>query len=498
MQKGMRERLISIVSYVLMALLLGGCTGYGEKVTQGPWSAYLGENDAFVYEYSWDGTEEGLRIDPGTINGLPVTRYGGYMGRGVPMQFSIEIPGARLCRQNVVPKEENVGTIEFTLVVGSQIRDVIISNSGLGGYYLLDNCEDGKCAYYKVIIHPEVDPANGKYYEKDGKLYAKADDSLVPYICYELEELEKPAIREKRVTNADGEVTVYEYDPDGQIRQETKYEAGGAIAQKISYVYVEKDWLRVKLVTDAQDHPTHYERNDYDDQGNLTATYKGTSMDDAVLDRLYVYADGKLTMETNYNTDGTIFNIHEYEYNDKDQLIEKTERSEDGYVYRNWKYQYDEAGNLVHLTDIYYEHRIEYSYDDKERPILEEGYFNDQPSYERRQVFGPYGIEETFFERADSEEVTHLKTYYDDMGRRVSTVKVDANGIETQMAFWEYDERGNLLHYKATRGYEYTAEYNEYGYPVKVHDICTDTLRNAGTYDIQEEIEYLYYSAAAK
>ena len=494
----MQKALTLIATTLLMAFLLGGCTGYGEKVIEGSWSAYLGKSDAFVYEYRWDGTEEGLRIDPGTMRGLPVTRYGGYMGRGVPMQFTITIPGAGHCRQSVVPKEEIVGTIEFTLVVGSQIRDIIISNYGLGGYYLLDELEDGKNAYYKVLIHPEVDPANKKYYEKDGKLYAKADDSLIPYICYEMAELEKPAIREKRVISASGETTVYEYDPDGKLLQETKLGANGAKERITSYAYEEKDWLKVKVTTDGQGNPIHYERNVYDAKGNLTETYKGTSINDATLDRMCTYTDGKLTLETNFNTNGTIFDVNDYEYNDKDQLINKTKRSEDGYVYRNWKYEYDEEGRLSHLTDTLYEHRTEYSYDVKERPILEEGYFKDQPSYVKKQVYGQYGITDCYFKQADSEEESHEKTYYDDMGRILSVVSVDAEGKETETASWEYDESGNLIHYVAGKGYEYTAEYNEYGYPVKIHDVCRDTLRDAGTYDIQEEIEYSYYSSASR
>lgn len=498
MRKNIREALILIVSCVLMAFLFGGCTGYGERVIEDPWSGYIGENDAFVYEYKWDGSEEGLRIEAGTLKGLPVTRYGGYMGRGVPMQFHIDIPGAGLCRQNVVPKEEIVGTIEFTLVIGSQIRDVIISNGGLGGYYLLDEMEDGKNSYYKVLIHPEVDPANSKFYEKDGKLYAKADDSLVPGICYELAELEKPAIREKRVTSANGETTVYEYDPDGILQRETYYGADGTQEQQISYAYMEKDWLKVKVVTDAEGNQIHYERNEYDAKGNVTETYKGTSKDDYVLDRAYRYTGEKLSLETNFNPDGTIFDINQYEYDEKDQLVSKTKCSEDGYVYRNWKYEYDEEGRLSHVTDIFYENRIEYSYDAKERPILEEGFFNDQPSYVIKQVYGQFGITDYYFEKADSEEETHEKTYYNDMGRKMFMVSVDAEGNETEIASWEYDDMGNLIHYKAKKGYEYTAEYNEYGYPVRIHDVCTDTLRNAGTYDIREEIEYFYYSPAAK
>ena len=490
--------MVTLIACTLVTLMLGGCTGYGEEVKEGPWSAYIGESDAFVYEYRWDGTKEGLRIEPGTINGLPVTRYGGYMGRGVPCPFHVDIPGATFSRQNIVPREEIVDTIEFTLVVGSRIRDFNLSNYGLGGYYLLNERKDGKNAYYKVLIHPEVDPANSKYYEKDGKLYIKSDDSLVRNICYELEEMEKPAIREKRVTNAEGKVKVYEYDPDGIIQQETEYEAGGAVIRKTSYMYMEKDWLSTKLVTDAQGKPIRYEHKDYDAKGNITAIYEGTSREDAALNRTYLYMDGKLTLESNLNADGTIYDLYQYEYNDKDQLVSKTQKSEDGYVYRNWKYEYDDAGKLSHVTDTYYEHRIEYFHDENERVILEEGYFKDQPSYSKKQVYGPFGITDSYFERADSEVVTHEKIYYDDLGRRVSTASVNPEGEETQTAFWEYDANGNLLHHKAAKGYEYTAEYNEYGYPVKSHDVCTDMLRDAGVYDIQEEIEYLYYSSPAK
>lgn len=316
--------------------------------------------------------------------------------------------------------------------------------------------------------------------------------------AFVLEEVEKPAIREKRVTEVSGVMTAYEYDPDGKLLRETRYGADGTKERETSYAYVEKDCLKVKLVTDGQGNPIQYECNEYDSEGNLTETYKGTNKNDAVLDRKYQYTDGKLTVETDFKIDGTVFDIYEYEYDDKDQLVNKTKRSEDGYVYRNWKYEYDEEGRRSHLTDTFYEHRIEYSYDMEERPILEEGYYNDKPSYVKKQIFGQFGMTDYYFERANSEEITHEKTYYDGMGRKVSMASVNAEGKETEMAFWEYDARGNMIHHKAKKGYEYTAEYNEYGDPVKIHDVCTDMLRNAGTYDIQEEIEYFYYSSAVE
>ena len=144
------------------------------------------------------------------------------------------------------------------------------------------------------------------------------------------------------------------------------------------------------------------------------------------------------------------------------------------------------------MTDTHYEHRIETDYDAYGREIREEGFYNDESSYTERFTYGEFGLVLYLFESASGNK-NHYVTYYDEAGRKISEVSVDDDGNETQIAFWEYDDRGNLVHSKKTKGYEYTAEYNEYGYPVKVHDVCTDMTRDAGTYDTLETYEYTYY-----
>ena len=52
----------------------------------------------------------------------------------------------------------------------------------------------------------------------------------------------------------------------------------------------------------------------------------------------------------------------------------------------------------------------------------------------------------------------------------------------------------NMIRFWGARGYETIAEYNEYGYPVFKHEVCMDSLRDAGTYDITTRYEYVYYS----
>jgi YD repeat-containing protein len=376
-----------LLASLWMMLCLSACTGYGEEVSEGSWKAIL-KNDhkeAFVCEYQWDGSDEGLRIDARSVNGIPVTRYGGYIGRGLP--------------------------VPFTIVA---------------------------------------------------------------------------------VTDEQGIKTIYEYDRDGKIQIEEKYDASGAVSWSTQYSYDEAGRETLCVMVGPNDEPKSYRKKVYDGDGNLTEEYTGTSPEDARLHYRYTYEDGKLVTEANINEDGSYFDLEFYEYDEQGRLSRKTKQSEDGYVYRLWEYTYTEEGWLGHVTDTHYEHRVETDYDAYGREIREEGFYNDEPSYTERFSYGEFGLVSYLFESVSGNK-NHYVYYYDEAGRKISEVSVDEDGNETQIAFWEYDDRGNLIHSKKAKGYEYTAEYNEYGYPVKVHDVCTDMTRDAGTYDTLETYEYTYY-----
>ena len=376
-----------LLASLWMMLCLSACTGYGEEVSEGSWKAIL-KNDhkeAFVCEYQWDGSDEGLRIDARSVNGIPVTRYGGYIGRGLPAPFTIVA-----------------------------------------------------------------------------------------------------------VTDEQGIKTIYEYDRDGKIQIEEKYDASGAVSWSTQYSYDEAGQETLCVMVGPNDEPKSYRKKVYDGDGNLTEEYTGTSPEDARLHYLYTYEDGKLVTEANINEDGSYFDLEFYEYDEQGRLSRKTKQSEDGYVYRLWEYTYTEEGWLGHVTDTHYEHRVETDYDAYGREIREEGFYNDEPSYTERFSYGEFGLVSYLFESVSGNK-NHYVYYYDEAGRKISEVSVDEDGNETQIAFWEYDDRGNLIHSKKAKGYEYTAEYNEYGYPIKVHDVCTDMTRDAGTYDTIETYEYTYY-----
>ena len=169
------KRISRIIPLLISLLLFGGCTMalcYSETVTEGPWTAalYREGNEAFVSEYKWDGTEEGLRIEPGEVEGCLVTRYGGFFGRGLPMPFYITIPDAVSVSESDIPGDVPVEDLTFTMVISKTIIEVYTGD--LEGFFYLED-EDGNLNYYRLLVDVELDPDNTSFYLKDGRLYEK-------------------------------------------------------------------------------------------------------------------------------------------------------------------------------------------------------------------------------------------------------------------------------------------------------------------------------------
>ena len=157
---------------------------YSDTATEGPWTASLNRDgkDAFATSYVWDGTEEGLRIEPGEIEGCFITRYGGYYGRGLPEPFSISIPNAYYVNEKDVPEDAEIKELEFTMVFGSQIYDLYCRQ--LAGYYCAKD-EEGKDIYYLLLIKVELSPDNKNFKMENGKLYFKDKDTPIEELYFE-------------------------------------------------------------------------------------------------------------------------------------------------------------------------------------------------------------------------------------------------------------------------------------------------------------------------
>ena len=178
-----RKRRLSLLALVLAVIVFAatGCTGYSEETSDGPWEAKLSPDDekAFVYQYTWDGTEEGLRIvPPAEIGGCKVVQIGGYYGKGAPCPFHVELKDM-FSRQSA-PEEEKRKDLVFTLVIGPKISDVFYNDTNLGLWYYGKDTTGENRVYYRVLVQVELDPANPYFYMKDGWLYKKDTDEYYP------------------------------------------------------------------------------------------------------------------------------------------------------------------------------------------------------------------------------------------------------------------------------------------------------------------------------
>ena len=159
-------------------------------------------DNAFVSRYYWDGTEEGKKIIiPEEYKGLPVTTFGGYIGRGLPCSFAIEISDKA---EEILAPNADKWLEEYDVYAGYinyEIKPLVfevhvskniskIDDDGYGVY--IKNYEaakymvDGIPFYelYVVSAYVTCDENNKTFYAKDGRLYYREDDKLVENIRY--------------------------------------------------------------------------------------------------------------------------------------------------------------------------------------------------------------------------------------------------------------------------------------------------------------------------
>lgn len=78
---------------MLTIFVICGCSlEYSEWGKEGNFTYAYGDKKAFVTEYRWDGTVEGMNIIlPESFDGKEIISIGGYFGRGLPTPFTVDI-----------------------------------------------------------------------------------------------------------------------------------------------------------------------------------------------------------------------------------------------------------------------------------------------------------------------------------------------------------------------------------------------------------------------
>jgi hypothetical protein len=183
--RALKQILASLFVIIIACIALAGCISdgdwslnYGKTAEDGAWQGCLDtkHNRAFVTLYTWDGSEEGRRIEPTSIVGCKVIKYGGYFGRGLPCPFYLGIEGGSTVNLEEIPEDVEIEDSPFTLVVGPKITDFLMGYEDF--YYRTEN-EDGTDSYYHAVFDIELDNNNPYFTIKDGLLYKGNEEKPV-------------------------------------------------------------------------------------------------------------------------------------------------------------------------------------------------------------------------------------------------------------------------------------------------------------------------------
>lgn len=143
--------------------------------------------EAFAAVYEWDGREETLDFTvPDTVFGYRVTALGGYVGRGAPYAFTVELPeGFGHLRESfdtedwdfAREKHPNAEVVElpFTVHIGRNLEE--IREAAFGSCYGFT--PEGKEVLYHITLTVDCDPENKTFYSENGILYDRETGEAV-------------------------------------------------------------------------------------------------------------------------------------------------------------------------------------------------------------------------------------------------------------------------------------------------------------------------------
>lgn len=198
----MKKHLAAVLA-LLLAFLCAGCGEdvalfYSESVEEDGFCFVINKtaNCCFVGSWEFDGDWSNTEITiPDSCNGIPVTRIGGYRGRGFPMPFGISLYVLMNRAESLefgaiygehpdnfdLKYEYSVEDVPFVLNIGKNIRQIVYLD--MDEYFPRVN-EDGSVTFLHPVVWINCSEENKYFYCVDGKLYNRSDDSLVAGFAY--------------------------------------------------------------------------------------------------------------------------------------------------------------------------------------------------------------------------------------------------------------------------------------------------------------------------
>lgn len=150
----------------------------------------------FVSDYEYNGEDNRNLIIPDECSGYPITRLGGYYGRGLPCPFGISLSDEfrslsehseyyQMChsKNSLLDSsftEADIIELNFNLHIGKNIETIVYVD--MDSYYVCAN-EDGELSVYHPTVYITCSAENKHFYSENGKLYTK-DGVLVEEFAY--------------------------------------------------------------------------------------------------------------------------------------------------------------------------------------------------------------------------------------------------------------------------------------------------------------------------
>ncbi len=150
------------------------------------------ERDAVPSIYEWDGDMEKLTITiPDEYEGIKINSLSGFVGRGAPVNFYVDIPETYIPLTNTSETKypnsyvaedydeyeekinEETDIYTFTVKLGKNIK--YLEDLDYREYHHEYNGN----VVYVVEYYYECSPENKWFYSKDGKVYDKKTDELI-------------------------------------------------------------------------------------------------------------------------------------------------------------------------------------------------------------------------------------------------------------------------------------------------------------------------------
>lgn len=188
------KKIVSLFLVLALALCFAGCeTMCYTNVPERIGDFYGGVNklagSCFVGIYDPEDFDAECReiVIPDEYEGLPITRLGGYTGRGLGCPFTFSCYQTE--KNNVYIEDPSTYSFDFeyeikevvyTLYMGKNLTKIV--DVEMDRYYLLE--ENGAFVFYRPCVYIVCDEENPAFYSKDGKLYDKKTDELITEFVY--------------------------------------------------------------------------------------------------------------------------------------------------------------------------------------------------------------------------------------------------------------------------------------------------------------------------